>query len=112
MSMLFAATYPERTAALVLYSTPVSWSRTRDYPWALTREEWRAFLESEEGVRGTDEWCDARLRELAPTTAGELDVRRWWRRWVQSSASPGAIKAMSLMNSEIDVAGTELARPH
>jgi pimeloyl-ACP methyl ester carboxylesterase/class 3 adenylate cyclase len=106
MSMLFAATYPERTAALVLYSTPVSWFRTRDYPWAATREEWRAFLESEEGARGTDEWCDARLRGLAPTTADELDVRRWWRRWVQSSASPGAIKAMSLMNSEIDVSGT------
>ena len=58
MSMLFAATYPERTAALVLYSTPVSWSRTDHYPWAPTREEWRAFLGSEEGVRGTDEWCD------------------------------------------------------
>src|SRR5580700_5118514 len=106
MSMLFAATYPERTAALVLYSTPVSWFRTRDYPWAATREEWRAFLQSEEGVRGTDEWCDAELRGLAPTTADDPATRRWWRRWVQSSASPGAIKAMSLMNSEIDVSGT------
>jgi hypothetical protein len=106
MSMLFAATYPERTAALVLYSTPVSWLRTDDYPWAPTREEMRAFLGSEEGVRGTDEWCDGRLRRLAPTTAGDPAIRPWWRRWVQSSASPGAIKAMSLMNSEIDVSGT------
>ena len=106
MSMLFAATYPERTAALVLYSTPVSWLRTDDYPWAPTREEMRAFLGSEEGVRGTDEWCDGRLRALAPTTAGDPAIRRWWRRWVQSSASPGAIKAMALMNSEIDASGT------
>jgi class 3 adenylate cyclase/pimeloyl-ACP methyl ester carboxylesterase len=106
MSMLFAATYPERTAALVLYSTPVSWFRTDDYPWAPTREQWRAFFQSEEGARGTDEWCDDRLRELAPTTADDPVTKRWWRRWVQSSASPGAIKAMSLMNSEIDVSGT------
>lgn len=106
MSMLFAATYPERTAALVLYSTPVSWLRTDDYPWAPTREEWRAFLQREEGARGTDGWCDDRLRGLAPTTAGDPAARRWWRRWVQSSASPGAIKAMSLMNGEIDVSST------
>jgi pimeloyl-ACP methyl ester carboxylesterase/class 3 adenylate cyclase len=103
MSVLFAATYPERTAALVLYSTPLSWFRTDEYPWAATREEWRAFLQSGEGRRGTEEWCDDRLRELAPTTAGDPATRRWWRRWVQSSASPGAVKAMALMNSEINV---------
>jgi pimeloyl-ACP methyl ester carboxylesterase/class 3 adenylate cyclase len=106
MSMLFAATYPERTAALVLYSTPAAWFRTDDYPWAMTREEIRAFIASGDNVRGTDEWCDNRLRDLAPSTAGDPATRRWWRRWVQSSASPGAIKAMSVMNSEIDVSGT------
>jgi len=42
----------------------------------------------------------------APGTAGDPAVRRWWRRWVQGSASPGAIEAMSLMDSEIDVSGT------
>jgi pimeloyl-ACP methyl ester carboxylesterase/class 3 adenylate cyclase len=103
MSVLFAATYPERTAALVLYSTPLSWFRTDEYPWAATREETRAFLQSEEGRRGTEEWYDGRLRELAPSTASDPATRRWWRRWVQSSASPGAVKAMSLMNSEINV---------
>ena len=106
MSMLFAATYPERTASLVLYSTPVSWLRTVDYPWGASREQWRAFLQSEEGARGTDEWCDDALRHFAPTSADDPATRRWWRRWVQSSASPGAIKAISLMNSEIDVSGT------
>jgi pimeloyl-ACP methyl ester carboxylesterase len=103
MSVLFAATYPERTAALVLYSTPLCWFRTEEYPWAATRAELRASLQSEEGIRGTEEWCDDWLRELAPTTASDPATRRWWRRWVQGSASPGAIKAMSLMNSEINV---------
>jgi pimeloyl-ACP methyl ester carboxylesterase len=103
MSVLFAATYPERTAALVLYSTPRSWFRTDEYPWAETREEMRAWLEGEEGRRGTKEWCDDTLRYLAPSTVGDPATRRWWRRWVQGSASLGAIKAMELMNSEINV---------
>jgi pimeloyl-ACP methyl ester carboxylesterase/class 3 adenylate cyclase len=103
MSVLFAATYPERTAALVLYSTPLSWFRTKEYPWAATREEMRAWIESQEGRRGTEEWCDERLGYSAPSTVGDPATRRWWRRWVQSSASPGAIKAMGLMNSEINV---------
>jgi pimeloyl-ACP methyl ester carboxylesterase/class 3 adenylate cyclase len=103
MSVLFAATYPERTAALALYSTPVSWFRTDEYPWASTREELRAFIVSDDGIRGTAEWCDRRLRELAPTTADDPATQRWWRNWVQSSTSPGAIRAMSLMNSEINV---------
>ena len=103
MSVLFAATYPERTAALVLYSTPVSWFRTEEYPWAATRAEIRAFLQSEEGVRGTEKWCDDALGYLAPTTASDPATRRWWRRWVQGSASPGAIKAMALMNADISV---------
>jgi hypothetical protein len=84
----------------------VSWLRTDEYPWAPTSAEWRAFLESEEGVRGTDQWCDGRLHQLAPTTADDPAAKRWWRRWVQSSASPGAIKAMALMNCEIDASGT------
>ena len=103
MSVLFAATYPERTAALVLYSTPLSWFRTDEYPWARTREEMRAVLDRDEGRRGTEEWYDGRLRAFAPSTADDPATRRWWRRWVQSSASPGAVKAMSLMNSEISV---------
>jgi pimeloyl-ACP methyl ester carboxylesterase/class 3 adenylate cyclase len=103
MSALFAATYPERTAALVLYSTPLSWFRTDEYPWSPTRAEIQASLQSGEGIRGTEKWCDEALRDLAPTTAGDPATRRWWRRWVQSSASPGAIKAMSVMNSEISV---------
>ena len=103
MSVLFAATYPERTAALVLYSTPLSWFRTDEYPWAATREENRAWLASEDGIRGTDEWYNGRLRELAPSTASDPATQRWWRRWVQSSASPGAIKAMSVMNADINV---------
>jgi pimeloyl-ACP methyl ester carboxylesterase/class 3 adenylate cyclase len=106
MSMLFAATYPERTAALVLYGTHATWFHAEDYPWMPTREEWRAGIAESDGRRGTEPWCNERLLGLAPSTAHDDATRKWWRRWVQASASPGAIRALSVMNSEIDVRHT------
>ena len=103
MAMLFAASYPERTAAAVLYGTYASRVRADDYPWALTSEEWRDFIQREAPRLGTEPWMDEMLRGLAPSTAADESVRRWWRRWVQTSASPGAIQALRLMNSRIDV---------
>jgi len=108
MSMLFAATYPERTAALVLYSTPLSWFRTNEYPWAPTREELQEHIRERDraGDRGSDRFCQEYLEGLAPTTAADPEIQKWWRRWVQQSASPGALRALSMMNSEINAVHT------
>jgi hypothetical protein len=103
MSILFAATYPERTAALVLYGSGATWIRADDYPWELSREERAEFLRKENSDIGTDSWLDDRLKDLAPTTSADPEIKRWWRRWVRVSASPGAITAMRVMNAEIDV---------
>jgi pimeloyl-ACP methyl ester carboxylesterase len=106
MAMLFAATYPERTAACVLYGAPAAWVRAEDYPSARTRDELRDYIQREAPRLGTPAWCDDMLREFAPTSSHDDGTRRWWRRWVQTSASPGAIHALRLMNSEIDVRHT------
>jgi class 3 adenylate cyclase/pimeloyl-ACP methyl ester carboxylesterase len=104
MAMLFAATYPERTAALILYGTLPTFHKAEDYPWAeYTRDELLARIRQNDDRRGTEPWLDETLQGLAPTTADDEATKRWWRRWVQSSASPGATRALSLMNSEIDV---------
>ncbi len=39
MTILFAATYPERIAAAVMYGTAATWTRAEDYPWRPSREE-------------------------------------------------------------------------
>src|SRR5690242_8869885 len=39
MAVLFAATYPERVAALVLYGTGASYRLADDYPWGGTTED-------------------------------------------------------------------------
>jgi pimeloyl-ACP methyl ester carboxylesterase len=102
LAILFAATHPERTAALVLYGTLATWTRAEDYPWAPTQEE-RADILRKEAAIGTDSWLDDRLKGFAPTTSEDPDIKRWWRRWVRVSASPGAVSALRAMNAEIDV---------
>ncbi|MFL5922329.1 MAG: adenylate/guanylate cyclase domain-containing protein [Gaiellaceae bacterium] len=47
MSMVFAATYPERTEALLLVGAEVKEERTEDWPWGeATREEFEASMDS------------------------------------------------------------------
>ncbi|MGZ4154306.1 MAG: alpha/beta fold hydrolase [Actinomycetota bacterium] len=103
MAEVFAATYPERTAALVLYGTVATWTKADDYPWAITRQEFDDFIAANDDRRGTEPWMDEALEGFAPTTADDEATKRWWRRWVRTSASPGATRALSVMNVEIDV---------
>jgi class 3 adenylate cyclase/pimeloyl-ACP methyl ester carboxylesterase len=102
MAILFSATYPERTAALILYGTLATFTRADDYPWSPTREERDEFIRKDTDI-GTDAWLDVRLKGLAPSGSDDPEIRRWWRRWVRVSASPGAIQALRVMNGEIDV---------
>jgi pimeloyl-ACP methyl ester carboxylesterase len=98
MSVLFAGTYPQRTRALVLYGT---YAKRRDpddeYPWAPTREERQKHADSME-----DMWsADADMQRMNPSADDEM--MRWWVSRARAAASPGAARALILMNSEIDV---------
>jgi pimeloyl-ACP methyl ester carboxylesterase len=100
LSMLFAATYPDRTTSLVLYGT---YAKRRDpdedYPWCSTWEERQAYADNVEREWGSE----ADLGTMAPN-AGDAEVE-WWRSRARAAASPGAAKALILMNSNIDVRG-------
>jgi class 3 adenylate cyclase len=80
-----------------------SWHKAPDFPWARTREELFAAQERTASLIGTDDWLDDALLELAPSTFSDPEARKLWHRWVRVSASPGTVKAMHRMNSEIDV---------
>jgi class 3 adenylate cyclase/pimeloyl-ACP methyl ester carboxylesterase len=97
MSMLFAASYPERTAALAIFGSTAKRIRSDDYPWAPTwgarqaafayvEENWTTGLGWEEMAPSLD---PARLAELG----------RYYRR----CASPGAAVALMKMNTHVDV---------
>jgi pimeloyl-ACP methyl ester carboxylesterase len=106
MTLLFAATYPERAAAAILFGCGASYVRAEDYPWAPTPEEWEDDLRRWSAQVGTEVWLDARFQAFAPTVAYEGAVKQWWRRWVLTSASPGAAVALRRMNAEIDARHT------
>ncbi len=106
MTLLFAATYPERTATAILYGTGASYVWAEDYPWGLTPEGWDEEFQRDAARIGTQGWLDEKLEQFAPSLARDEEMKRWWRRWVLTSASPGAVRALRRMNSSIDARHT------
>jgi pimeloyl-ACP methyl ester carboxylesterase len=99
MCSLFAATYPEKTLALVMIGTYAKRIRDADYPWAPTPEHRQQFFEE---MR--EQWGGpVGLEERAPSVAGDPQFRQWWATYLRMGASPGAALALTQMNAEIDV---------
>jgi len=99
MSVLFAATYPERTSALVLYGSYARRSWAPDHACGHTEQEWQAMIDAIEMG-----WGEARSPDLrAPSAADNQGYRQWWATYQRLAASPGAAVAVMQMNKEIDV---------
>jgi class 3 adenylate cyclase len=104
LATVFAATYPERTRALVLY-TPVAKTglRTDDYPWGATEEQVEAW-EGQTGRRwGTEEFAREWLRRLAPSEADDARSVAWQARLMRASATPSASERFGRTNAQMDV---------
>ena len=97
MSVLFAATYPERTHALIALAIYAKRLWSPDYPWAPTPEARAAEIELIERTWGGE----MDISDLAPS-ADEAFKRRAVA-YLRQSASPGAAVALLRMNSQIDV---------
>jgi hypothetical protein len=84
MSMLFAATYPDRTIALCTFGCTAKRLRSPDYPWAPSWEERAHAFDDVERYWTTGLGWD----DIAPSldTAGLAEISRYYRR----CASPGA----------------------
>lgn len=101
MSVLFAATYPDRASALVLYGSIAKGSWAPDYPWGPKpqSEGYRSWLE---GWR--KEWGGAyNIESRAPSMAKDESFRKWFGKYLRLSASPAAVIKVFEMNSNIDV---------
>lgn len=103
MSLLFAATYPERTRALVTYGAFAKRMRSDDYPWAPTAEERVAAWEGAARTWGTPEGTREFAQGVAHELAGDEAFLRWLARYLRAAASPAAASALLRMNSFIDV---------
>ncbi len=99
MCALFTATYPERTAALIMYGGYAKWIRDAEYPWAPTREDHEKAFEEYERRWGSP----VGLKVIAPSVATDQRHRQWWADYLRLGGSPGAAVALYRMNVEIDI---------
>jgi pimeloyl-ACP methyl ester carboxylesterase/DNA-binding winged helix-turn-helix (wHTH) protein len=99
MCSLFAATYPEKTLALVMIGTYAKRIRDDDYPWGPTAEEREHFFD----VMRRQWGGPVGIEERAPSVAHDPKFRDWWATYLRMGASPGAAVALTQMNAEIDV---------
>jgi len=101
MSILFAATYPERAWALALCGTFARERWAPDYPFGTRDEEARREDEEIERNWGSAEDAAAVAQSLAPSASP--DDQQALATMIRQSASPGAALALNRMNHEIDV---------
>ena len=104
VACMFAATYPERTACVILHEAAANWMRSEETPW-----EWMAdrYVEQEEWIRSS--WGRPRRRRRPgarnrdPSLADDPEYVRWWARYWLLSRSPGntVMSARKYMDTDI-----------
>lgn len=103
LSVLFAATYPDRCAGLVLVDPRIRGIRAPDYPWAPSAEEWRTQLAEVRAGWGERPFLERLCREWAPEVADDERFRDWFVWHMRRSLSPGAALTAFRTAMELDV---------
>ena len=102
MAMLFAATYPERVFALVLFQGKPRFVRASDFPWAPTREQYELDIQkSVAELLNSAELERAYASRLGRSPSDPIVVER--ARATRLTVSPGALLALRRMNMDVDV---------
>jgi len=99
MSILFAATHPELTSALVLYGGMARSTWAPDYPWATPAD---ALIESSEAM-APYLYGGAVVEIIAPSLADDPLARALFARLQRYAASPAMLQQMFAMFLDIDV---------
>ncbi len=97
MSLLFAATYPERVRALILYAPLAKAVRSSDWPYGRTEAEQEQFFERFAREMGTAENLD-----LQGPSYDER-FKKWWARFERLGASPGGWREIAEILAYVDV---------
>lgn len=97
MALMFAASHPERTSAIVLYGTWARLAVGQDYPEGVDP----ALLDGLVGL--VDRWgTGVGLSAWAPSRAEDQQLRDWWARLQRSSASPAMARTLFASYAELD----------
>jgi class 3 adenylate cyclase len=103
MSILFAATHPERTQALVLYAPVAKTLASKDWPFGKSEQDQRRFVERFTAEMGTGENLDLQGPSFDPV------FKTWWARFERLVATPGAYEELAKIFTPLDV---RQALPH
>jgi class 3 adenylate cyclase len=103
MCMLFAATYPQRTSALVLWGAMARSTAAPDYPWAPERE---AVLEAQAELVAPLWGQGATIDIFSPSMAADPRAREFQARFERQAASPMRVGQLVEMFLDTDVRET------
>jgi len=99
MSMLFAATYPERVRALVLYAGVAKTVRSADFPYGKSAQEQQVFFDRFVAEMGTGQNLDLQ----GPGGLDDPRFVRWWARFERLVATPNAYRELAAIFQDLDV---------
>ena len=99
MSLLFAATYPDRVRSVLTFGSYAKRIRSPDYPWAPTRTEREAGYKEVLETWGTP----SGMETIFPSMMGNPAFEEWIGAYLRAAASPAAAVALLRMNSEADI---------
>jgi pimeloyl-ACP methyl ester carboxylesterase/class 3 adenylate cyclase len=99
MTMLFAATYPDRTRALILYGALAKTVRSPDHPYGKTARQQQEFVDRFVAEMGTGENLDLQ----GPSGLDDRRFKRWWARFERLVATPTAYRELAAVFRDLDV---------
>jgi pimeloyl-ACP methyl ester carboxylesterase/DNA-binding winged helix-turn-helix (wHTH) protein len=98
-ALWFAHACPGRVERLLIWGSMAKGTRSDDYPWALRREQYDAWLD---GV--VAEWGGpAGIEVFAPSVAANPAQRAWWAKLVRSATTPSGMRAVFESLRDVDV---------
>lgn len=99
MSMLFAATHPDRVRALVLYAAVAKTVRSADFPQGKSEHDQQVFFDRFVAEMGTGRNLDLQ----GPAGLDDPRFVRWWARFERLVATPSAYRELALIFKDLDV---------
>ncbi len=103
LTALFAATYPERTIALIAYGATARTAWATDYPFGMSPEEYASEIADIERGWGTRELVEDWMPYVFPDRVGDEETIEQFGSWMRSGGGPGDAVAWYEVDWELDV---------
>jgi class 3 adenylate cyclase len=103
VACMFAATYPERTAGVILYQSTANFLWSEETPWEETEESFEEFAEWTRKNWGTRAGALDHIRLRDPSMADDAAYLQWWHRYCLLSQGVGDAAATELMYMHADI---------